>query len=360
MAEAGDVKAQYNVGRCYGRGDGVEDNQDKAIEWLLKAAEQEDPRACFNLYLQYKNKNELEKSEEFFQKALAQNEVRAINAQKERDAKKAEEDKLARESYVYEQGQKLVKGIEQAKAYLKDKEKQKAYELLKELSKEDLLEGLKEALPYLQVECLDHNIRKVRLEDSKTFSKTIRNGNLETDCDVTRHYVFEVIMALRNDSDKAIEFYSNGHLESYGKVILEPGEIKTVVSTSAWFRVETPPHQKERNGKWLWKNKYMDPMMAPTEALSICFSDKIVIPKRINTDAPHCFVLTACYEDQNHPVVINFRNFRNEKLLTNSLGSALVVLYYKHGPKVAKYISDKPLVKNFFRGVFKVIEKAIK
>lgn len=143
---------------------------------------------------------------------------------------------------------------------MKQKEKQKAYELLKELSEEDLLGELKECLPYLQIECLDHNIRKVRLEDSKTFSKTIRNGNLETNCDVTRHYAFDVIMALRNDSDKPVEFSSAGHLESYGKVVIEPGAIKTVVRTSAYFMVQPPPHQKTRHGeRQPWDNKHIKP-----------------------------------------------------------------------------------------------------
>lgn len=58
LAHAGDPKAQFNVGRCYDRGDGVDENKIQAKEWYLKAAEQNDPRAFFNLYLFFKMKTQ--------------------------------------------------------------------------------------------------------------------------------------------------------------------------------------------------------------------------------------------------------------------------------------------------------------
>ena len=39
-AEAGDAKAQYYLGRCYYKGDGVAQDYKEAVKWFTKSAEQ--------------------------------------------------------------------------------------------------------------------------------------------------------------------------------------------------------------------------------------------------------------------------------------------------------------------------------
>ena len=39
-AEAGDAEAQYRLGLMYAKGDGVEEDQWEAVDWLRKAAKQ--------------------------------------------------------------------------------------------------------------------------------------------------------------------------------------------------------------------------------------------------------------------------------------------------------------------------------
>ncbi len=39
-AEQGDERAQYNLGRCYDKGEGVAQDKTEAIKWYRKAAEQ--------------------------------------------------------------------------------------------------------------------------------------------------------------------------------------------------------------------------------------------------------------------------------------------------------------------------------
>lgn len=56
-----------------------------------------------------------------------------------------------------------------------------------------------------------------------------------------------------------------------------------------------------------------------------------------------CFIATAVYEDYNHPNVIILRNFRDNYLLTNSIGSKFVQFYYRYSPKIANYIKDKKI-----------------
>ena len=39
-AESGDAASQYQLGRLYDEGDGIDENNEKAVEWYRKSAEQ--------------------------------------------------------------------------------------------------------------------------------------------------------------------------------------------------------------------------------------------------------------------------------------------------------------------------------
>lgn len=55
MAKDGNGEAQYNVGRCYDRGEGVKQDYGCALEWYAKALERNAILAAHNLFLLYKN-----------------------------------------------------------------------------------------------------------------------------------------------------------------------------------------------------------------------------------------------------------------------------------------------------------------
>lgn len=56
-------------------------------------------------------------------------------------------------------------------------------------------------------------------------------------------------------------------------------------------------------------------------------------------DDKHCFIATATFGSEMAPEVQTFRRFRNEFLLTNSVGRFLVKGYYKFGPEAAEWVS---------------------
>lgn len=62
-----------------------------------------------------------------------------------------------------------------------------------------------------------------------------------------------------------------------------------------------------------------------------------------------CFIATAAYSTSTHPDLDTFRNFRDEKLLSNPMGKQLVSLYYQISPSLAKYMETQPAIKSFFR-----------
>jgi len=64
LAESGDANSQYNLGRMYAKGEGVEKDEATAIEWYLKAAEGGSAAAQHNLGLRYTNGQGVEKDME--------------------------------------------------------------------------------------------------------------------------------------------------------------------------------------------------------------------------------------------------------------------------------------------------------
>ncbi|MFQ1979513.1 SEL1-like repeat protein [Aeromonas veronii] len=75
-AEGGDAVAQFTLGSRYDFGEGVEQNDSKAVEWYRKAAEKGLPAAQFNLGLMYQNGQGVVKSDsqavEWYRKAAEQ------------------------------------------------------------------------------------------------------------------------------------------------------------------------------------------------------------------------------------------------------------------------------------------------
>ena len=52
-AEQGEAKAQYNLGVMYAEGEGVPEDDRKAVKWYRKAAEQGNAPAQYNLGVKY-------------------------------------------------------------------------------------------------------------------------------------------------------------------------------------------------------------------------------------------------------------------------------------------------------------------
>lgn len=78
VAEQGDVVAQYNLGWCYRRGEGVEKNNEEAVKWYRKAAKQGYEEAQYELGGCYANgigvKRNEKKVTKWYQKAVKRGE----------------------------------------------------------------------------------------------------------------------------------------------------------------------------------------------------------------------------------------------------------------------------------------------
>jgi tetratricopeptide (TPR) repeat protein len=76
---------------------------------------------------------------------------------------------------------------------------------------------------------------------------------------------------------------------------------------------------------------------------NLCAHHDIKIP--VENSSKKCFVITATMGDPNHPVVEEFRKYRDAHLLTNKPGQILVRFYYKTGPYLALLISKSSLLR---------------
>ena len=65
-----------------------------------------------------------------------------------------------------------------------------------------------------------------------------------------------------------------------------------------------------------------------------------------------CFIATATYGSPWHPHVNILRAFRDQYLLTNSVGARLVRLYYTYSPPMAEYIREHPIARRGARVAF--------
>lgn len=62
-----------------------------------------------------------------------------------------------------------------------------------------------------------------------------------------------------------------------------------------------------------------------------------------------CFVATALYGDIEHPVVRDLRHFRDACLLPSCYGRAMVSLYYRIGPHLARFVRPTSATSRFMR-----------
>ncbi|MCB0350237.1 MAG: hypothetical protein KDD38_03575 [Bdellovibrionales bacterium] len=60
--------------------------------------------------------------------------------------------------------------------------------------------------------------------------------------------------------------------------------------------------------------------------------------KKCKASAGKCFIATAAFEDSDHPIVMDFRNFRDSVLAHSFAGRIFINCYYRLSPPLAEFI----------------------
>lgn len=118
-----------------------------------------------------------------------------------------------------------------------------------------------------------------------------------------------------------------------------------------------------------FRRKEIDSLFSTVKAKKKVESKKKVEAKKPNKkqtntskNSSSCFVVTATMNDSNHPVVNDFRMYRNKYLETNKLGNVFIKLYYLIGPHLANLIKKNPSLKKisyhyFIKPIHRYIQK---
>jgi len=73
----------------------------------------------------------------------------------------------------------------------------------------------------------------------------------------------------------------------------------------------------------------------------------------------NCFIVTTTMGDVNHPVVVDFRRYRDEVLLNSYFGRVFIDLYYKVGPVLSKVIKTNSFLFTISKKIVLSIHKLI-
>lgn len=355
-AEAGDAKAQYNVGRCYGRGDGVDKDEDQAKYWYIKATEQNEPRAFFNLHLLHKDAaskyRDATLAEKFLNEAARRGEDRAIAELKQGKTSSLRDDFEAVNS---EAEKKLIDLLDSRNFF-------DARKFLESINDERIV-WLKEYLPYLYLEVdPKYKIVSSKSKADETWVKGgVVNGTTNWFKRVAYVIKYTAIVTIHNNSDK--DFYG---------IPAEQSETREWHRGASGFDLSfdnyiDPYYEVEKHGKcepykpfgrFYWME--IDSVLCrydKSNKILIQFEKPIIVPlQKTETDSVSgCFVLTACYGDEKHPVVQGFREFRDAHLMKTKFGRSFIDFYYKYGPVAAKSVEKMTTVKAVLRSIFHTI-----
>ena len=96
------------------------------------------------------------------------------------------------------------------------------------------------------------------------------------------------------------------------------------------------------------------------EFIFVDYIEKVnLIPNKKETSNSNCFVVTTTMGDTNHPVVVDFRNYRDEVLLNTILGRLFIKVYYQIGPTLSGIIKNNNTLFQISRSLILKLHKRI-
>jgi DNA-binding beta-propeller fold protein YncE len=89
------------------------------------------------------------------------------------------------------------------------------------------------------------------------------------------------------------------------------------------------------------------------------FCVAIFVAAGVASGGDDCFIATAAYGSWLDPHVVTLRQFRDEHLLTNTIGKWFVAFYYRHSPPLADFIRERESLRALVRTVLAAVIFAI-
>jgi len=131
-----------------------------------------------------------------------------------------------------------------------------------------------------------------------------------------------------------------------GGSVTTPGEGTFVCSLGAEVGLVAEPHEGCQFVKW---SGYVDTIADVNDANTTITVDSSYSIIANFSGAGWCFIATAAYGTPMAEEIQILREFRDEYLLTNMVGRALVDIYYSVSPPIAEFITEHPSLKPIVR-----------
>jgi hypothetical protein len=356
LAEKGDSKAQYNIGRCYNRGDGTDQDSVQAEKWYRRSAEQKDPRALFNLYLFFKDANgaqhSSETAESFLTTAAALGEPRANRVISSREAAIVEA--LRVEKIALEVAKK--EALQSKKDALEKSASDRLWEMIRTGKKAEALalaqDVRKEGITKFDnlIACLSLSFESIVISDTKTHSEVRAGGIINGSTayhELKTNYV-KITATVRNRSEYWADFKfkitSDSYVGWWGGEVLSGSELQARHSNLSTFTSD-----------WLKRDFRIEAINTTDNGWPI----QLDTPFVCKASSSKCFVVTVCFGDESHPVVAAFRNFRDQRLAKSRGGRSFVAWYHVHGPRIAEVVDGSPVAKKLLRHLLQAVAKLL-
>jgi hypothetical protein len=314
LADAGDAKAQFNVGYCYEHGEGTHHDLEKAYDYYTKASNQSDLGARYNLGMMYLHGVHVKKSKdqalELFTQAMELGEVRAprwVLDEKARNAYKA--------GNTGEAKKHLIEMLRLAKVNFR-------------LDDQRVAEAGIVALAFSESELAIYKTETHTWEDGRpTFVNIEVKENVPAD-------IRKVGYNAQLDNEKL--YWRIAKDNAY--TLVREWELDRESYVLTFERVTIT---------YALTNYYELDFNKPIS---------ITIPPAKKSG---CFILTACFESYDAPTVFAFRQYRDNHLSRTSFGRGFIEWYYTYGPTMAEFISDKPRTKAILKFIFNQLAKVL-
>jgi hypothetical protein len=253
----------------------------------------------------------------------------------------------------------VEKYINECSKFIKEKyEKEK-------LVKFEFDEFLKEIKKQIDESILKYESIEMIIDDIKRIEQ-IKDGKIWDD------YIEDTIKVRGEEQIGKWDPYGDGKRDIYiieyrlsFKTYKNPYDIDDVLPKYKFFEIlsEKPQNVKRGDLRKIQINFYRPEKYSVFTGIDVRFYNKSnILPIELyeTKTSPNCFVVTTVMGDFNHPVVVDFRKFRDEVMLNYYFGRLFIKIYYKIGPILSFIIKQNNSLLLFSRKMIMLLHKKLK
>jgi len=159
-------------------------------------------------------------------------------------------------------------------------------------------------------------------------------------------YCSEAYQKYKKDLDKLFASSTSSYDPPYNAVnnLYYLASITELSEIEEYYYIQTSHHIAQNQTK-----SYIDDLNKKFNTIKVKLESKVIDLPKVKivkyTNKEGCFVITAAYGNENHPIVLDFRKYRDIHIKGKRWGDFFITKYYKYGPYLANIISKNLMLK---------------